>query len=64
MDTVTETRSYKKALYKRLYSAKETYNFQEPTNHSHPILRALVSGDDRVSGRDSIIVTREQQIAK
>jgi len=28
----------KRALSKRLYSAKETYNFKEPTNHSHPIL--------------------------
>ena len=28
----------KRALYKRLYSAKETYNFKEPTNRSHPIV--------------------------
>jgi len=28
----------KRALYKRLYSAKETYDFKEPTNRSHPIL--------------------------
>ena len=27
----------KTALYKRLYSAEETYNFKEPTNRSHPI---------------------------
>jgi len=27
----------KRALPKRLYSAKETYNFKEPTNRSHPI---------------------------
>jgi len=27
----------KKALWKRLYSAEETYNFKEPTNGSHPI---------------------------
>jgi len=27
----------KRALWKRLYSAKETYNFKEPTNRSHPI---------------------------
>jgi len=27
----------KSALQKRRYSAKETYNFMEPTNHSHPI---------------------------
>jgi len=29
----------KRALWKRLYSAKETYNLMEPTNRSHPILR-------------------------
>ena len=28
----------KKTLSKRLYSAKETYNFKEPTNRSHPIV--------------------------
>jgi len=27
----------KRALLKRLYSAKEAYIFREPTNHSHPI---------------------------
>ena len=27
----------KRALHKRSYSAKETYNFKEPTNHSHPV---------------------------
>ena len=27
----------KRALLKRLYSAKETYDFKEPTNCSHPI---------------------------
>jgi len=27
----------KRALQKRLYSAKKTYNFKELTNHSHPI---------------------------
>ena len=27
----------KRALEKRRYSAKETYNFKEPTNRSHPI---------------------------
>ena len=27
----------KRALQKRLYSAKETYNFMESTTHSHPI---------------------------
>jgi len=28
----------KRALQKRLYSAKEAYNFKEPTNYSHPTL--------------------------
>jgi len=28
----------KRDLLKRLYSAKETYNFTEPTNRSHPIV--------------------------
>jgi len=32
----------KRALQKRLYSAKETYNFKEPTNHSHPIPYSLL----------------------
>jgi len=27
----------KRALQKRLYSAKETYDFKESTNRSHPI---------------------------
>jgi len=27
----------KRALLKRLYSAKESYNFKEPTDRSHPI---------------------------
>ena len=27
----------KRALQKRLYSTKETYDFKEPTNRSHPI---------------------------
>ena len=31
----------KSALYKRRYSAKETYNFKEPTNCNHPIVAPL-----------------------
>jgi len=31
----------KRALYKWRYSAKETYDFKEPTNHSHPIVHIL-----------------------
>jgi len=35
----------KRALQKRRYSAKETYNFKEPTNRSHPILEFRTAGD-------------------
>jgi len=31
----------KRALYKRLYFAKETYNFKETTNRGHPILECM-----------------------
>ena len=31
----------KRALQKRLYSAKETYNFKEPTNRRNPIIEIL-----------------------
>jgi len=31
----------KRALQKRLYSAKETYNFKEPTTRNHRIIRVL-----------------------
>jgi len=31
----------KRALLQRRYSAKETYNFKEPTNRSHPIFQIL-----------------------
>ena len=30
----------KRALQKRLYSAKKTYTFKEPTNRSHPTARS------------------------
>ena len=33
----------KRAQYKRLYSAKETYNFREPGNRSHPIFKKAIS---------------------
>jgi len=32
----------KRALYKRRYSAKETYNFIDPTDRSYPIVRVIV----------------------
>jgi len=32
----------KRALWKRLYSAKETCNFKEPTTRSHPIAALYV----------------------
>ena len=53
----------KRALQKRRYSAKETYNFKEPTNRSHPIPNiwmhisriwygvATVSRIDKITGR-------------
>jgi len=31
--------------------AKETYNFEEPTNHSHPIAIERASGGERVCAR-------------
>jgi len=34
---------WKRDLEKRLYSAKETYDFEEPTNRSHPIQTRLIS---------------------
>ena len=34
---------FKRALQKWLYSAKETYNFKEPTNRSHTILEKCLS---------------------
>jgi len=33
----------KRALQKRRYSAKETYNFIDPTDHSHPIHRGWIA---------------------
>ena len=33
--------SCKRALQKRLYSAKKTYNFKEPINRSHPIVSSI-----------------------
>jgi len=33
----------KRALWKRRYSAKETYNFMEPSNRSHPILHVMIN---------------------
>ena len=38
----------KRALSKRLYSAKETYNFKEPTHRSHPIL-GFIEGTSRLT---------------
>ena len=34
----------KRALSKRLYPAKETYDFKEPTNRSHSIVERWVYG--------------------
>ena len=37
----------KRALHKRRYFAKETYDFKEPTNRSHPIPCFWVLGSKR-----------------
>jgi len=42
----------KRALYKRLYSAKETYNFKEPTNGSHRIPRESDNARERERERE------------
>jgi len=41
----------KRSLHKRLNSAKETYNFKEPTKRSHPIYhvsRKRIESNDKV----------------
>jgi len=35
----------KRSLYKKWYSAKETYNFEEPTNRSHPVVYSYIIYD-------------------
>ena len=35
---------YKRGLKKRLYSAKDTYNFMEPTTRSHPMPYLVATG--------------------
>jgi len=37
----------KRALQKRLYSARETYDFEEPTNCSHSISISYICTDRR-----------------
>ena len=37
-----------RALQKRLYPAKETYNFKEPTNRSHPMYFLRIKGSGGV----------------
>ena len=34
---------FRKETFKRGYSAKETYNFKEPANRSHPIVSLSLS---------------------
>ena len=45
----------KRALWKRLYSAKETCNFKEPTNRSHPICTHILRTDQ--NDRDARVST-------
>jgi len=40
----------KRALYKRRYSAKETYNFKEPNDRSHPTARRVEKCRANTSG--------------
>jgi len=47
-----------KALQKRLYSAKETYNFKEPTNRSHPILPHVASTHQQTQIQSRVHTTR------
>jgi len=51
----------KRALYKRLYSAKETYHFKEPANRSHPIANTYIHRCSCIPQaeniRDEIIMT-------
>jgi len=42
----------KRVLEKRPYSAKETHNLKEPTNHSHPIVHLVASRLLRISTRE------------
>jgi len=47
---------YPRALLKRRYSAKETYNFKEPTNRCHPIARTRTPELKTPSGLPSNVV--------
>ena len=49
---------HKRALWKRLYSAKETYNFKEPTNRSHPRWTC-----ESISTTEPYISTKEPDIS-
>jgi len=44
----------KRALYKRLYSAKETYDLKEPTNRGHPILHSELL-NQQLSGANTLL---------
>jgi len=45
-DDVREITHEKRALKKRRYSAKETYNLKDPTNCSHPHMILRIMTDD------------------
>ena len=57
----------KGAIQKRLYSAKETYNFKEPAHCSHPIYKMCISlcacSIER-QGAQSRVPSRNSQIVK
>ena len=54
----------KRALQKRLYSAKETYDFKEPTYRSHPIPTSIASKRAGGFGLGGGGKEREQEIEK
>jgi len=52
----------KTALYKRLCSAKETYNLKEPSNGSHPT--GLVTGWRRLIGSPKLQIIFHKRATK
>jgi len=53
----------KRALQKRQYSAKETYNFIDPTHRSHPIV-IRISTDTSIYQKRPIHIKRDQFTSK
>ena len=56
----------KRALQKRLYSAKETYHFKKPANRSHTIVvimsvSSAVSSENNITGNAARPSMREKE---